>query len=121
MPTWLIRWLIRAAVQSMNPRDGALDYAGELCTLVIVSIFPQSLLGFFHRKPGTVAVRLLGIGQAPHLTKVSAYYERLRHRATSIPPIALPARGISDEGRLFYTAMHSCFLEGFNRGGLGVS
>jgi hypothetical protein len=79
IPCWLIDGRLRGAAPSINARDGALDYAEELCTLLIVSVFPQSLLCFFYGKPGAIPIGLLRIAEATHLAEVGADHERFRH------------------------------------------
>jgi hypothetical protein len=93
-----------------------LDYAGELFSIVILSTFPQALLGIFNRKPGSIPVGLLRIGETAYFTEVSAHLQR----SSSIPPVTRLPADISGERNLLDPAVNSSFLEGFNCRRLGV-
>ncbi len=99
-----------AVAQLPDSRDGLLDYPGELFPVVVLSTFPQVLLGIFNRKPGSISVGFLGIGETAYFTEVSADLQR----SSSIPPVAWLPGDIPGKWDLFDASMNSSFLKGFN-------
>jgi hypothetical protein len=99
-----------------NPSKGEIDDASEFGGVFGRAIALEALLGFFGRKPGGIAVRFARLLEPGHVAKMSVG-GNLRGR--SVPPCTFTAY-VMREGGFLDASMNAGFLEGLERGRLGV-
>jgi len=115
---------IRCASQTVDPRHGTVDYAGEFSPELRRAVFDQALPGFFRGKPCRSPVRFLGLFQTSHFAKVGSNGNvninvdaRLRRSGSSMVGCATE---ISREGNFFDPAMNARLFKSLKRGGVGA-
>jgi hypothetical protein len=121
-----LRMAVAFAVQSLNPRQGTVDNAGEFGAEFGGAVFEQALLRFRGRKPGGMSIRFLRQLEPSHFAKMSSDGElRLGGSGARRAPafcssgVRFPPE-VAGERNLLHTAMNAGLLKGLHGSGLGV-
>ena len=90
----------------MNAGYGAIDHAGKFVAEIISTVCPEPALGFFGRKPGGIAVRLLRSVESRYRAQISvSRYFNARSGAIIL------AADVTDERRLLDSAVDPSLFE----------